>query len=109
MLNQKSLLVVVASFAVIHILVTFSAHAIFQDAPDESQSTLWEYKKYGTQSRESIELVYSSDGLEAMGSKVGEHLIRLNIRLEEFGQDGWEVYWIDESRGQQTFYLKRPL
>ena len=113
MLNQKNLPVIMIAFAVIHIAVTFSAHALFQGSVTHPVS--WEYKIYETKTEKSIvdyhELFNKEDELVRAVVKNREERDRA---LEEFGRDGWEIYWVTESGYSygdfnQYFYLKRPL
>lgn len=94
MLNQKDLLIVVISFAAIHIVVTFSAHALFQ-------SSAWEYK--------TLDMPETF-----LGKFLTDDTIKAGQRLEKLGRDGWEAYTVIEYKDSigstgRFFYLKRPL
>lgn len=114
MLNQKNLIAVVISFVVIHIAVTFSAHALFQGSVP--QQTAWEYKIYETKTEREVVVFYeiTTRNDNDIATAVVKHRAKVTKDLEDLGQDGWEIYWVTETAysfgtNQQIFYLKRPL
>lgn len=110
MLSQKTILIIAVSFAAIHIAVTYSAHALFQESVP-SQTT-WEYTTRKTHSQ-----ALDFELLRALDSEGRDKHLELRINqqfkfkkfLNEMGQDGWEIYSVNESGDDLFFYFKRPL
>ena len=94
MLDKRNLLIIAACFASIHIVVTFAAHALFQDYA-------WEYTELNMPEY-------------LVGKLSTDSTIKAERRLGELGRDGWEAYTVVEYKDSigstgRIFYLKRPL
>lgn len=95
MLNQKNLLVIVAFFAAVHIVVTFSAHALFQGSMPHQIA--WEYTTHRIEAETGSERFHDLE------------------ELNETGKDGWEAYCVVVKNDgrilgiRHIVYLKRPL
>jgi hypothetical protein len=45
---------------------------------------------------------------EGSGELVRKELLTLPAVLNELSQEGWEVFWITETGGEQSVFLRRP-
>ena len=114
MLSQKNLIAI----AVIHVVVTFSAHALFRSSDNLKMS--WEYKVHETKTVAEVISFYEITNRtrgpafeEGLVKAVIQHESRLSKDLDKLGQDGWKIYSITENKRsfgtpKQVFYLKRP-
>ena len=103
--------------AVISFFVT-SCGQTLDDAPEQADQALEELKRYYEEARKKAPedpIEWAKDDLERFGD--WEYRVvsipmgsskEIEDRLNELGQDRWEVFWVQEITNALQVFLKRP-